>query len=343
MFNFFNILPIDYSNFGVVFLVGIIAGISTCGGLLSSFVLGISGANFQNLENKPFIQKIKPHLLFNLGRVVFFTFFGFLSGLLGQFLIINNFLLGLFVLLTSLYLLILGIKLLKISKIVNSLDLGFSSLKILFPKIIHFKEKSISSKIGIFLLGGLTFFLPCGFTQAIQIYTITLADPFYSGLTMFIFSIGTMPGLLSLGAATTFVQGKYKELLTKIIGVVIVFFSLLNIINSFNLLGINPYTIINNSQNFQINAAGFQEVKMVQNHKGYEPNLLIVKKNIPVKLIIDSKNNTTCASYIVIEKFNIRKFLELGINTLEFTPTEAGDFQFSCGMGMHPGIVRVIE
>jgi len=334
-------LPTDYSDLGVVFLIGLVAGISTCGGLIASFVLAISAKNNANL-NLSFYQKLFPHVIFNFGRVFFFTLFGVLAGWIGQYLMLNNFLIGSLVLFSSLYLLLLGVKMLKISKKIDRLDLSFKFLSNLIPQFDYFKQKGLTSSLGIFFLGGLTFFLPCGFTQAIQIFTLSLANPFYSGLTMFVFALGTTPGLLGIASATNLFNGDNQKILTKIIGIIVIYFSIINIINSFNLLGFNYFQQLDESQNFKI-SNGIQEINMIQTHKGYSPNLLVVKKNIPVKLTVSSKNNATCASYLVIEEYGVRRFLELGDNLIEFTPTKTGDIKFSCGMGMHPGIIRVIE
>jgi len=335
-------LPTDFSNLGVVFLIGVVAGISTCGGLIASFVLGISARNIDTNSTQNFLQRIKPHLFFNLGRIFFFTLFGFLAGVIGQYLLLNNTLIGFLILFSSIYLLILGLKLLKISKYVDRLNLSFSFLEKISPKLVKFKDKSLSSNLGLFLLGGVTFFLPCGFTQAVQIYTLTLANPFYSALTLFVFAVGTSPGLLALASATSFISGKMGEILFKIIGLIVIYFSVINIISSINLLGLNVFINSSDSEKFKI-INGYQEVKMTQTHKGYHPNYLIVKKDIPVRLVIDSKNNSTCASYIVIEEYGIRKFLELGENLIEFTPKKIGEIKFSCGMGMHPGVINVVD
>lgn len=339
----FNLLlPTDYSNFGVVLLVGLVAGISTCGGLLSSFVLGISARNEELYPNSTLKTKLKPHLIFNLGRLIFFIIFGFLSGLLGQFLTLNNSVLGILILISSLILIILGLQILNFNKFLNKCGFKMPFVEKLFSKYNDFFQKKLVSNFWIFLIGGLTFFLPCGFTQGVQVYAISMSNPFLSSLTLFIFALATVPGLLALALASSFFSSEKFKWFYKLVGVIVIYFGFMNLLNSFNLLQINPFITSENIQTFLIKD-GYQEVSMTQTHQGYFPNILTVKKDLPVKLIVNSKNNTTCASLIVMEKFNVRTFLELGENVIEFTPTEVGEFQFSCGMGMHPGLVKVIE
>ena len=45
------------------------------------------------------------------------------------------------------------------------------------------------------LVGGATFFLPCGFTQAMQLYAVSTGSPVSGALTMFFFALGTLPAL----------------------------------------------------------------------------------------------------------------------------------------------------
>ncbi len=336
------ILPTDYSNIWVVFLIGLIAGISTCGGLLSSFVLGISARNEELNPENSLRKKLQPHLIFNLGRVFFFTLFGFLSGMVGQIFAINNSILGIMILFSSIILIILGLQILEIGKLLTSCGINLNFYHKFLLKYKNYLEGKYTSKLSLFLLGGLTFFLPCGFTQGIQVYSLTLGNPLYSALVLLVFALATIPGLLALATASTFFSARKSSWFFKLVGIFVIYFGITNLFNSFNLLGVNLFLNEKNYQEFTIKN-GYQEVSMTQTHKGYFPNILTVKKGVPVRLTITSKNNTTCASYIVMEKFGIRQFLELGENEIEFTPNEIGEFQFSCGMGMHPGLIKVIN
>jgi sulfite exporter TauE/SafE len=48
------------------------------------------------------------------------------------------------------------------------------------------------------LSGALTFFLPCGFTFAMQLYALSTGNFWMGMAVMAIFAIGTLPGLLSI-------------------------------------------------------------------------------------------------------------------------------------------------
>jgi len=94
--------------------------------------------------------------------------------------------------------------------------LGLQMLR-LFPaltRLIPTMPKAISHRIhdlaerrtkaGAFVLGAVTFFLPCGFTQALQLYVLAKADFTTGALTMLAFSLGTLPALVSLSALSSF-------------------------------------------------------------------------------------------------------------------------------------------
>ena len=85
-----------------------------------------------------------------------------------------------------------------------------------------------------------------------------------------------------------------------------------------------------------------QEVKIVVKG-GYDPDVIVVKKGIPVRLNFYRDETADCSDTIVFGDFNIRKPLPAFKTTpIEFTPEEEGEYVFTCGMGMLRGklIVR---
>lgn len=85
-----------------------------------------------------------------------------------------------------------------------------------------------------------------------------------------------------------------------------------------------------------------QEVK-IQVKGGYDPDVIVVKKGIPVRLNFYRDETADCSETIVFGDFNIRKSLPAFKTTpVEFTPENEGQYEFTCGMGMLRGklIVR---
>ncbi len=334
----------NYGNLGVVFLISLTAGLSSCMALVGGLVLGTASRFAEKHPSATTAEKFRPHLFFNLGRIISYFTLGGLIGLLGTTLKFSTFTLGGLTMIAGVVMLFLGLQLIEI-----------------FPKISRFSltmPKSVGRLLGIkshsekeyshansFLLGTLTFFLPCGFTQAMQIYAISSNSIITGALTMGIFALGTTPGLLGIGGLTSIFKGGTGKKFFKFIGAVVIALALLNINSGFNLTGLNiglpsapPQT--QNRELPQV-TGGVQVVNMDQSASGYSPNRLTVKKGIPVKWVINSKDDYSCASSIVMPKYGISKTLERGENVIIFTPTEAGTIKFTCSMGMYSGTFEV--
>ena len=206
------------------------------------------------------------------------------------------------------------------------------------------------------LLGAVTFFLPCGFTQAMQLYAISSGSPAAGILIMGLFALGTAPGLLSIGGLVAALKKTTTSKFFKFAGVVVVALAMFNISNGFNLTGwsgsLSALASSFNSANTMATIGnvvlppienGQQIVKMIETNSGYSPNEFTVKKGVPVKWVIDAQAPYSCASSIIMSKFNIRKNLVAGENIIEFTPTETGSINFSCSMGMYRGSFSVVD
>jgi plastocyanin len=75
---------------------------------------------------------------------------------------------------------------------------------------------------------------------------------------------------------------------------------------------------------------------------GYMPSQISVERGRPVKLLFYRADGQNCASTVVFPQLNITR--ELPVNeevVVEFTPDGAGEFSFTCGMGMYKGLLVV--
>jgi plastocyanin domain-containing protein len=75
---------------------------------------------------------------------------------------------------------------------------------------------------------------------------------------------------------------------------------------------------------------------------GYEPNFITVLKGKTTKLNFFRKDPSSCLEEVILSDFKIKKFLPLNKKTtIEVTPQKEGVFQFSCGMNMFHGKLKV--
>jgi plastocyanin len=84
--------------------------------------------------------------------------------------------------------------------------------------------------------------------------------------------------------------------------------------------------------------------KITVSSDGYEPSSISVVKGQSVKLAFYRADSNNCGGEVVFSKMKIRKKLPVGETVLvEFTPTEAGEIAFACGMDMFRGKLIVTE
>jgi plastocyanin domain-containing protein len=102
---------------------------------------------------------------------------------------------------------------------------------------------------------------------------------------------------------------------------------------------VNWYFLLSRRKAFQaeLKEKGIQEIKIVVKG-GYDPDTIVVKKGIPVRLYFYRDETADCSDTIVFGDFKIRKALPAFETTaIEFTPEKEGEYVFTCGMGMMRG------
>jgi heme/copper-type cytochrome/quinol oxidase subunit 2 len=84
------------------------------------------------------------------------------------------------------------------------------------------------------------------------------------------------------------------------------------------------------------------KVKIEVTQTGYSPNVIRVRKGVPVELDVHNPLENSCLSTLNIPDFNMNNVnLKVGTTTLSFTPSNSGEYTFSCGMNMFKGKIIV--
>lgn len=325
-----------------VLVIGLIASFSSCAAVLGGLVTAVSASAVKQKVQITLEQKMRPHYLFNIGRIGGFLFFGAIIGWIGQSIQLSTTANGLFILIIALIMLGLGINLLNLWPKV--------ALPIAPPKWLSHKIHDLSSSHHPAIpavLGAFTFFLPCGFTQAMQLFALSLGDPRSSALVMGVFALGTVPALLGIGFITSKSKGAMLKRITNIAGVLVLLLGMSNAENGMALLDLH---IIPSFASEQTDASEIvyddqeQVIKMDVTSAGvYSPSVLTVVKDVPVRWEITGADFMGCANTLVMRTFGVSTSLKPGLNVVEFTPTKTGSFTFSCSMGMVRGTMKVIE
>lgn len=86
---------------------------------------------------------------------------------------------------------------------------------------------------------------------------------------------------------------------------------------------------------------GVQQVE-IEVRGGYNPGVVRVKRGVPLRLVFDRREDSSCSEEIVIPAFGLRRFLApFARTTVDLTPTESGSFDITCGMSMLHGTLVV--
>lgn len=329
-------------NVGFALLLGLVAGVSTCMALVGGLILGVAARHAELHPEATSWQKFRPHLFFNAGRVLGYAVLGGLLGLVGGALQLSGEFLALLTVAVGVVMIVLGLKLTNLSPRVSATSLTLPTSIARFLGINgHQKEYSHRASM---LTGALTFFLPCGFTQAMQLFAISTGDPKTGAIIMGAFALGTAPALLGIGGLSSFMKGTAARVFYATVGVLVIVFGIYNIKSGIAVLPI-PSADNNAEENVPVdNGAvpeGTQVLRMTQGASGYTPSELRVKVGVPVRWVITSESSFTCASNIIVPSLGINKNLKKGENIIAFTPTKKGDIPFSCSMGMYRGTITV--
>lgn len=331
-------------GYGMLFIVGIITSvhcIAMCGGINLSQCIPRQNDSTENVSR---LSVFLPALLYNLGRVISYTVIGFFLGLLGMLIGgsseagISTFLQGILKLIAGIFMVIMGINMLGIFPWLRKFNLTIP--KFFSAKIGKQKIKNKQPLI-VGLLNGL---MPCGPLQSMQIIALASANPFVGALSMFMFSLGTVPLMLGLGSIVSALGRKFARTVMNVGAVLVVVLGLAMFSQGASLSGF----LIPDQQT----ASSGEEAEIVDDVQivnstlstGSYPNIT-VQAGIPVKWIIDVPSGSIngCNYKMILKEYGIEHTFEEGENIIEFTPTEAGTYGYTCWMGMIRGNIFVTD
>lgn len=386
-------------GYGMLFVIGLITSVhcvAMCGGINLSQCMPRENAS-SGRRNE--VSAIMPAILYNLGRVISYTAVGFLLGLVGL-LLGGGTKAGLSVLAQGILKMIAGVFMVIMG--VNMLGL-FPWLRSLTPRL----PKSLRGKIkiqrlknkGPLVVGLLNGLMPCGPLQSMQIVALASGSPFAGALSLFMFSLGTVPLMLGLGSAVSALGKKFTREVMQVGAVLVLVLGLamlsqggslsgliapeclLQLIIIFGVLGVVgslPFSkgsyrkaalavtgciavfVLAFWGNWGTAAAGgtMQDAGSASTPEfvdgvqvltstlspGSYPDIT-VQAGTPVKWIIDAPPGSIngCNYKMILQEYGISYAFQEGENVIEFTPTKAGTYRYSCWMGMIHGNIYVTE
>jgi sulfite exporter TauE/SafE len=326
-------------SYGLVFIVGLVASVSSCIAVTGGLLVAVAAKYTEASAGLTPGQRMRPHIYFNAGRILSYTLLGGAIGALGSALTFSPEINGVLTLVASAVMILLGLQMLKL---LPSLTRFLPTMPKSFSHFIHdLAERDANG--GAFVLGAATFFLPCGFTQALQLYVLAKGSFATGALTMLAFSLGTLPALLSLSAMSSFASGSFQRHFLKFAGAAVIVLGIANIQYGLVLTGraMNAASVTPDKPPVEMSppemtaTQGKQIVVMRIDGFSYIPNRFTVKQGMPVEWRIDASEAAGCGRFLLAPRLGIRKVLsDRSTTTISFVPQEVGDFGFNCGMGM---------
>ncbi|OGJ55075.1 hypothetical protein A3D11_03300 [Candidatus Peribacteria bacterium RIFCSPHIGHO2_02_FULL_49_16] len=329
-------------SIGGIFVIGLVAGTSSCLAVTGGLLLALAAKHNDIHQAETPWQKFKPLLHFNVGRLASYFVLGGLVGLLGQSITLSTKMSGYMNIVVAFIMLWLALTILRV--------IAKGSFPIRPPKKLSRWIANLSESdhpLAPFTLGAMTFFLPCGFTQSLQLVALASGSFLTGAMTMLVFALGTLPSLVGLSAVSSTAKGTFSRLFLHFSGALVLILALFNLNSGFALTGIDLSRMFV-SANRQATALlptvndGVQEVAMKVTSYGYEPRNLTIKAGMPVRWKIDGTQAFGCTSVMTIPSLNIFKPLHRGENIIEFTAPKSGKLAFMCSMGMVRGSFTVL-
>lgn len=197
-------------GYGMLFVLGLITSvhcIAMCGGINLSQCI----PQQKKADNTSKLAVFRLSFFYNLGRVLSYTAVGFVLGMIGMLIGgdrevgLSTVLQGSLKIIAGVFMVIMGI---------NMLDCfpWLRKFTIRMPRFLAQrigKEKAKSNRP--FIIGILNGFMPCGPLQSMWIVALATGNPFSGALSMFLFSLGTVPLMFGLGTIVTALGRKFTD------------------------------------------------------------------------------------------------------------------------------------
>jgi sulfite exporter TauE/SafE/copper chaperone CopZ len=374
----FNAIPAISASlgYGMLFVVGLLTSVhcvAMCGGIsLSQSVAKIGDARAGKGGDAPAaaaaggtFKRVTPGLLYNGGRVVSYTIIGGIVGAFGAAFSFSPALKGAIAAAAGLFMILLGLKMLGLlSRLPRISRLAPAPLRIAVGRFT-----SAQGSRGPFAVGLLNGLMPCGPLQTMQLYALGTGSLWAGALSMFIFSLGTVPLMLVFSVAAAFIPKKFFPAMVKASAVLVMLLGVMTFGRAASLAGIALPEILpfragltqlsaggepqNADQPWERGAGGSvkaimgdgaQTVATDFGSSGYYMPFE-VQAGVPVKWTIkvtaDGLNG--CNNPITIPAYGIRKTLRPGDNLIEFTPEKEGVIAYTCWMGMISSRITVVK
>jgi sulfite exporter TauE/SafE len=206
-----------------IITIAFLGSFGHCVGMCGGIVIAYSSTKIKNEWSKK-IQAL-AHLLYSFGRVTTYMILGALFGLVGGVVTFDNMTSGIFLIITGLMMVLVGLSLMGKIKFLTILEHSCSK-----SPLYQSTFKSLlgsDSLYSFYLLGMLNGLLPCGFVYVFAITAASTGSAFWGAFVMLIFGLSTIPSLFSLGFFVgLFKQSNLRGLFIKLASILVIAFGI---------------------------------------------------------------------------------------------------------------------
>jgi sulfite exporter TauE/SafE/copper chaperone CopZ/plastocyanin domain-containing protein len=361
-------------GYGMLFVIGLVTSVhcvAMCGGINLSQCIPAAA---QPAAADPAAEKRRrvlfPSIFYNSGRVISYTAIGVIVGALGSVVSLSGRLQGMVQLAAGVFMVIMGINMLGFFPVLRRF---VPRLPKIFARKIGEQKAGNKNPLFVGLLNGL---MPCGPLQAMQLYALSTGSPVTGGISMFLFSMGTVPLMFGIGALSSVLSGAakgpaFRRRVMQAGAILITVMGMTMFSYGFNLGGfsdrlgfnfnfvdkamaaINPFAVNASWREKGDSAPAAENPLQIENgvqivnstlSGGHYP-AITVQQGIPVKWTINAPAGSIngCNNRMIIREYGIEHRFAPGENVIEFTPARTGRFSYSCWMGMIRSSITVVE
>lgn len=332
-------------SYGLLFLIGFVTGFH-CVGMCGAFVVGYT-ARIAATGKRSYLLS---HVLYGVGKTLSYTLIGGLFGLLGSIIAFTPEIRGIAAIAAGVFLILFGLNMLDWFKILRRVHIRIPRF---LNRFVYGRTQKSKSPFVIGLLNGLM--IACGPLQAMYIMAAGTGSFVEGAKLLLVFGLGTLPILLGFGVLTSLISAQATRGLLKASAFLVMALGLImlnrGLIMSgsgydFRTLAARAAARLDNmatTGDATEPEAGFQVIRMEVNKRGFQPDTFVLKKDVPVKWIIEGKELNYCNHRIIVPSLGLEFDVAKGEQVIEFTPQQTGVIPWSCWMGMIPGSFIVQE
>lgn len=345
-------LAVSEMGYGMLFVIGIITSvhcIAMCGGINLSQTI-------QKTQTKEISRSMfRNSFLYNTGRVISYTLIGGILGAvsalagIGTDLQTSSTIQGILKLIAGIIMIIMGVNMLGLFPWLRNLKLH---IPFLTSKIFQTRSKAKGHSKAPFVVGLCNGLMPCGPLQSVQIIALASGNPITGALSMFCFSLGTVPLMLGFGSAVSLLGKRFTRQVLKVGSILIVVMglsmmaqgsALANLGTNFDTRFLNLVSKNSATQNTDTATEknGVQYVSSILESGKYPDITVKAGESVEWTIQASKENINGCNYKILLQDFGQEHVFEEGENVISFTPSTPGVYTYTCWMGMITGKIYV--